>query len=175
MADGTGHQVVNESANIDLLPKPNHAKLVFSDHLPQPRLITAVSVFAMSSEGILMTRLHSRGWDLPAGHIEEGETPEEAIRRECFEETAAHLDQTVPMGFLELTLEGPRPEAYRYPYPTSYIVSFYGTVGHLEEFAPTEEAAERGFLDEAAARRTQVIQGSPEMYEEAIRRFDAAG
>ena len=130
-----------------------------------------MSVYAFSQQGILMARLRTRGWDLPAGHIEEGETPEGAIRRECFEETAVHLDQVAPLGFYELTVKAPRPRDYRYPYPTSYIVSFYGTIGEVEDFEPNEEAVERGFLAEEAAVQTQVIQGNRELYDEAVRRF----
>ncbi|HSU80724.1 MAG TPA: nucleoside triphosphatase YtkD, partial [Candidatus Angelobacter sp.] len=37
----------------------------------------------------LLTRHPRRGWEFPGGKVEEGETPEEAARREVYEETGA--------------------------------------------------------------------------------------
>ena len=42
-------------------------------------------------------------WSVPGGHIESGETPEEAARRELLEETG------LTAGDLELFWQGPRP------------------------------------------------------------------
>ena len=38
-----------------------------------------------------MTNLRQRGWDIPGGHLEPGETPEAAMRREVLEEAGAVL------------------------------------------------------------------------------------
>lgn len=43
------------------------------------------------SDEILLVRHTRRGWDLPGGHVDDGETPEEAFVREMGEETGLEI------------------------------------------------------------------------------------
>ncbi len=45
----------------------------------------------------------TRGWCIPSGHIESGETPEAAVRRESEEEAGATLGETRCIGYFILT------------------------------------------------------------------------
>ena len=42
---------------------------------------------------LLLVRHPERGWEFPGGRIEDGETPEEAMHRELFEETGRRGDR----------------------------------------------------------------------------------
>ena len=163
-------KILKTERDVDLLPKPNQVRSILGDGLPPLELITAASVFAFEGDRILLTRLHSRGWDIPGGHIDGGETPEAAMRREVREETGAVLDRVELLGYVHLQVLAPKPEGYRYPYPDSYMVSYWATIAALEDFAGDQEAAARGFFAPEEARRIPWIQGMVEMYEVALRR-----
>jgi 8-oxo-dGTP diphosphatase len=51
----------------------------------------------------LLTSHKTRGWEFPGGKIEAGETPEQAARREVFEETGGILDTISPIGEYEVS------------------------------------------------------------------------
>ena len=41
---------------------------------------------------VLFVEHPERGWEIPGGHLEDGEQPEEALRREVLEETGLHCE-----------------------------------------------------------------------------------
>src|SRR6266700_2155229 len=88
--------------NISWLPQPNEGQIVLSTIAPGPEAISTAMVLAFSGDAMLQTRLSDRGWDIPGGHIERGETPEEAARREVYEETCAHIGPLHLIGFQRL-------------------------------------------------------------------------
>lgn len=61
----------------------------------QPDHVLIVAVY----QGKLLFTCHSeRGWELPGGKIEPGETPEQAAVRETWEETGAKITNVKKMG-----------------------------------------------------------------------------
>ncbi len=50
-----------------------------------------VIVVPIKDRKFIMVRNPRRGWEFPGGKVEEGETPEEAARRECLEEAGLTL------------------------------------------------------------------------------------
>lgn len=61
------------------------------------REIRAVFLVGLRAGRVLAIE-NDRGWDLPGGHIEPGETPIEALRREVLEEAGAVFDDAQPYG-----------------------------------------------------------------------------
>lgn len=92
---------IREKIGPDLLLLPSVAALVHDD---QGRLL-------------LQRKAGSEGWSLPAGGIEPGETPEEALYREVTEETGGSIAKAE----LVAVFGG---KAFRYCYPNGHQVEY---------------------------------------------------
>jgi len=64
-----------------------------SPRFGESRPLVVIQGVIESSDGILLAiRSDLRGWELPGGTLEEGERPEEALRREVYEETGLDVE-----------------------------------------------------------------------------------
>lgn len=79
------------------------------EFVPDPGLPVGVRPFGVVAVPIVDQRLvvvqvrgHS-GWEFPGGHVERGESPEEAVRRELREEAGAEADRLAPIAHEVLT------------------------------------------------------------------------
>lgn len=100
-------------------------RFIASDHAPEGLPVTAVKIYAVQDKSLLLTKV-GRGWDLPGGHIEDGETPELALRREILEETGATVDGIKLIGYLRITNTIENERNKRYP-KQSCILVFKGS------------------------------------------------
>jgi 8-oxo-dGTP diphosphatase len=62
---------------------------------------------------IVLTRHKRRGWELPGGKVEAGETPEEAAHRELFEETGVRTDTLCWVGQYIIEAEGSKEQVVK--------------------------------------------------------------
>lgn len=138
MKQKNGDPVKLES-NLSWLPLPNRISWHLSSDSPPTGLVTSVFVLAFDGERLLMFQHVRRGADVPGGHVEKGESPEEAALREVKEETGRLVHSLRPLGFQHMELLGQKPEGYRYPYPESYLQFF---TGELDESGARAELAE---------------------------------
>lgn len=153
--------------NVSYIPSPNEVHLTFTELLPPVELVTSALGLLFDGDKFLMTELVSRGWDIPGGHREPGETPSETVVREVREETGAEAGHLRLLGYEQTIILAPKPDGFRYPYPVSYQVFYCGRVAILRPFAPTAETYGRGLFTPDEAIGLKWVKGNRELYEAA--------
>lgn len=112
-------------------------KFFITDDLPPRELATAVFCIATYDNKLVLAEHANRGWEIPGGHIEEGEILEDAIRREVLEETGASIQNIEQFGLKMISPKSPvlhrdNPKKF-YPYPHSYVPYFLAEVTDLSD------------------------------------------
>ncbi len=78
--------------------------------------ITQVSGFCFDTQGNVLilrqTEVPGKNWNIPGGHPEPGETPDQTLEREVFEETTVHIGEHGFIGYQEV-LDGSDPVQYQ--------------------------------------------------------------
>lgn len=99
---------------------PHRMEVILDDRVPDGyAVMTAYALVVDRGGRTLLTRVDEpgRGWEVPGGHVEAGESPAAAAARELAEETGFVLDPGVLrlFGGQKLTLLEEPPAGHRYP------------------------------------------------------------
>jgi 8-oxo-dGTP pyrophosphatase MutT (NUDIX family) len=130
----------------------NTVEVYLSDELPDVNLCTASYAFVFKDRKFLQTELregerHIQMFDIPGGHIDLGETPDQTAVRETYEETGVHVNNPRLVGYMKITTHVPAPEnPSRYPHPTGYMLYYLCNFLDEEEFNGNEDAHGRAWL-----------------------------
>jgi 8-oxo-dGTP diphosphatase len=103
---------------------------------PKKTPVTAVIGISLANGNILAVE-NLRGWDVPGGHIEDGESLEAALQRELMEECGAQLLSATPFAYLAMDVDVTSP---------SYMLVYRVTVELQESYTPHHDVAARAEL-----------------------------
>jgi ADP-ribose pyrophosphatase YjhB (NUDIX family) len=110
--------------------------------VPSPHEVSAVFLIALADKNIVAIR-NQRGWDIPAGHMESGESLLGAIHREAQEEASMKFKNAIPFVTVTSTSEEPK-------YKDKCMVGFATKDFALEEFVPATDSYEREVMNDEA-------------------------
>ncbi len=97
----------------------------------------AALVFPFYGDRVMLARIAGRGWCVPSGRVEPGESAEATARREAHEESGLVLGTLHLLGHYR----------YRQPNrPDRYSSLFIADVGRVEPFEPGLESLERNWF-----------------------------
>jgi 8-oxo-dGTP diphosphatase len=106
--------------------------------LPKKELFSAVFLIAIEGNQILAIE-NDRGWEIPGGHIEKGETHKEALIREVEEEAGASFSEAK----LFSIIYSDNQDKYKDTVMLVYVTKNF----KLGEFIPSEDAFHRELIN----------------------------
>ncbi|HEX2315053.1 MAG TPA: NUDIX hydrolase [Thermomonospora sp.] len=111
------------------LPVPHRMDVLLCDAVPEGHTVTSAFALVLDSrDRLLLTHVDrpGRGWEVPGGHVDPGESPRTTAARELAEETGLLLDaaRLTLLGGQKITLLDAPPPDYRYP--SRGFMAFYG-------------------------------------------------
>lgn len=138
--------------NLDWIPAQNIVETYLADELPSVEYCPSAYAIVFKDGALLQTELRegerpTRRLDIPGGHVDEGETPDESAVRETFEETGVHVRVIKLVGYKKVTVTETKPENWRYPYPTGYMAYYLCEVVEETHFEGNEDSHGRVWLN----------------------------
>ncbi len=166
-------KLLRTNTEIPWMPTNSEVRLYHTDEMPPVDLCGTAFAFAFIEDSMLMTRLVKRGWDIPGGHIEPGESPEHAVIRETIEETQVVVEPLELVGVQELEIFGSFPRD-GWTTPLSTQLFYLCRVTETLPFIPTRETTERDFLPPNFIRAIPTMSNHDLLYEIALKRIQGS-
>ncbi len=118
---------------------------------PPTELCSSAYAFVFKEDYLLQTELRkgerdSRQLDIPGGHTEQGETPEQTAVRETYEETGVRINNLRLIAYMKVTMLSEKPDNFPYPYPVSYLFFYLAEVEEEFPFNGNDEVHGRVWL-----------------------------
>lgn len=110
-------------------------KFIVSKEKPDPNLCTAAFCVTSHNGALLLIQNKNRGWEIPGGHIDDGEEIERALIREVMEETGAVIENPQMFGYKMVLPASPIPHRDKkgsfYPFPSSFVPYYYAEASEI--------------------------------------------
>jgi 8-oxo-dGTP diphosphatase len=111
----------------------SEVSFVAAKEMPSDVPVTAVKIFDITDKQILLVEVPEKnGWDIPGGHIEHSETPEEAAIREVREETNGTVSNLSLFGYMVFKKVKETEKNRDYP-EKSLIAMFQGEITNIND------------------------------------------
>lgn len=120
-------------------------QFIISDREPDPALCTATFCVTIYNGELLLVNNKSRGWELPGGHLDEGEQLKDALEREILEESGAVIKDPQLFGYKKISPKNPvryKSTERFYPYPHSYVPYYFAEASELFDAQPAVDIVE---------------------------------
>ncbi len=145
-----------------------------ADTIPSVSDCSSVYAFVFKNGEFLQTELRKgerpkRMFDIPGGHIDKDESPEDAVVRETFEETGVIVSVNKIVAYKKVTLMGLKPDNYRYSYPISYMTFYICEVIEETPFEGNEETHGRLWLKFEDFEKSEWCINNKILFEEVIK------
>ncbi len=112
----------------------------FEGSVPNTDLVTAVFGLSIVEQGVALVTTIRGYLEMLGGHRERGETVEQTLIRECYEEGGVVLAENLHFGYREvLNTSDIINKSTGKPYPRLGFVPFFVSVGTLDPEAPLPE------------------------------------
>jgi 8-oxo-dGTP diphosphatase len=153
-------RLISTEKNLPWIETESILETFISDEMPPIDECSSAYAFVLKNKELLQTELREgerplRQLDIPGGHIDSEETPEEAVMRETFEETGVQIQEPRLVAYSKITIVSEKPDNYQYPYPVSYML-FYKSDAYEEfPFEGNKEVHGRVWLPEEEFERSE--------------------
>lgn len=140
------------------------------DRRPPPASnVSTAHCLSFDGNRIVLALHASRGWTIPGGHLEAGESAETAMRREALEEAGVVVTNAIVFAHEEISPYDGVAADPKYPVP-AFQVFFVAHLVSLGEITATDECSEARLFAPDEARATEGwVQRNRPLYEAALR------